>query len=329
MSKVKKNLSAADVEKIFNRHCTGEIVSCKALTGGTFNSVYKIETKDKKAYIIKIAPDNNTDVLTYEKNIIASELRFFELLEKSEVVRFPKIYGYNIDEGYPYKYIVMEFIEGEMLNKAKLGKEERTKAMYKLGQAIAEIHSIDISDGYGYMQQDLSTSFKSAYKSMTDNVINDGLKVTKSLPYLKRIRDAIEKHIDEFDALDKAVLTHFDLWPGNLIVKNGELYGIIDCERCMLGDPVGDFISLDYMAPIEKAVPKELIEGYNSKLPQSSRITFNKNQTIRFYLMRLYLGLIVYTETYYRCSKYSPEFIGRLAFGRIVIRNALKQLEKI
>ena len=108
MSKVKRNLSAADVEKIFNRHCTGEIVSCKALTGGTFNSVYKIETKDKKAYILKIAPDESLDVLTYENNIISNELEFFKLTEKIQAVRFPKIYGYNIDEGYPYKYIVME-----------------------------------------------------------------------------------------------------------------------------------------------------------------------------------------------------------------------------
>lgn len=329
MSKVKRSITETEIKKIFSRHCPGEIVSYKALTGGTFNSVYKIETDQKKAYIIKIAPDNDMDVLTYEKDIISSELRFFELTEKAETVRFPKIYGYNTDESYPYKYIIMEFIEGEMLNKAKLSSEERSAVMHKLGQAMAEIHSLSIESGFGYMQQPPFESFKTAYRSMTENVIKDGLKVTGSLPYLKRIRATIEKHADEFDVIDKSTLVHFDLWPGNLIVKDGELYSIIDCERCMIGDPMGELISLDYMAPIEKAVPKELIKGYNEKCDDGQKITFNKNQTVRFYLMRLYLGLIVYTETYYRCGRYSPEFIGRLAFGRIVIRNALTQLEKI
>lgn len=326
MSKVKRSLTKDNINEIFQRHCGGEIADFKALTGGTFNSVYKLESVDKKAYILKIAPDESLDVLTYENNIISNELEFFKLTEKIQAVRFPKIYGYNVDDSYKYEYILMEFIEGQMLNKARLKGEERSAVMYDLGKAMAEIHTITKENSFGYMQTPHST-FTEAYKSMAENVINDGLKVTKSLPYLKRIRDTIEKHIDEFDALDKAVLTHFDLWPGNLIVKDGRLHSIIDCERCMFGDPIGDFISLDYMAPIEKAVPKELLEGYNSV--SLNKLTFNRNEKIRFYLMRLYLGLIVYTETYYRCSKYSPEFIGRLAFGRIVIRNALKQLEKI
>lgn len=323
---VKRNITQKDISEIFSRHCKGEITLCKALTGGTFNSVYKVETKDSGSYIIKIAPDKDTAVLTYEKDIIKNELKFFELTKKCENVRFPEIYGYSVDDSYRYKYIIMEFVEGKMLNKVKLSQKEKSDVMYKLGKAMAEIHSITDENSFGYMQTPHST-FKEAYKSVTDNVINDGLKMTKSLPCLDKIRAVIEKHSDAFDSLEKAHLVHFDLWPGNLIIKDSELYSIIDCERCMFGDPVGDFISLDYMAPFEKAVPKELIDGYNSIA--ENKLTFNKNELTRFYLMRLYLGLIVYIETYYRCSKYSPEFIGRLAFGRIVITNALKQLEKI
>lgn len=323
---VKRNITQEDISEIFSRHCEGEISLFKPLTGGTFNSVYKVETKDSKAYIIKIAPDKDTFVLTYEKDIIKNELEFFELTKNCKNVRFPKIYGYNLNDSYRYKYIIMEFVEGQMLNKSKLSKKEKSDVMYKLGRAMAEIHAITDENKFGYMQTPCET-FRQAYKAMAENVINDGLKVTKSFPCLDRIKAAIEKHSDAFDLAENAHLIHFDLWPGNIIVKDGELYSIIDCERCMFGDPVGDFISLDYISPFKKAVPQEVIDGYNSE--SEKKLSFNKNELTRFYLMRLYLGLIVYTETYYRCSKYSPEFIGRLIFGKTVIKNALKQLEKI
>lgn len=323
---VKRNITQEDIYEIFSRHCEGKISLFKPLTGGTFNSVYKVETSNSKAYIIKIAPDKDTFVLTYEKDIIKNELEFFELTKKCKNVHFPKIYGYSLDDSYRYKYIIMEFVEGQMLNKSKLSKKEKSDVMYKLGRAMAEIHAITDENKFGYMQTPCE-SFRQAYKAMAENVINDGLKVTKSFPCLDRIRVAIEKHSDAFDLAENAHLIHFDLWPGNIIVKDGELYSIIDCERCMFGDPVGDFISLDYISPFEKAVPQEVIDGYNSE--SEKKLSFNKNELTRFYLMRLYLGLIVYTETYYRCSKYSPEFIGRLIFGKTVIKNALKQLEKI
>lgn len=323
---VKRNITQEDIYEIFSRHCEGKISLFKPLTGGTFNSVYKVETSNSKAYIIKIAPDKDTFVLTYEKDIIKNELEFFDLTKNCKNVRFPKIYGYSLDDSYRYKYIIMEFVEGQMLNKSKLSKKEKSDVMYKLGRAMAEIHAITDENKFGYMQTPCE-SFRQAYKAMAENVINDGLKVTKSFPCLDRIRVAIEKHSDAFDLAENAHLIHFDLWPGNIIVKDGELYSIIDCERCMFGDPVGDFISLDYISPFEKAVPQEVIDGYNSE--SEKKLSFNKNELTRFYLMRLYLGLIVYTETYYRCSKYTPEFIGRLVFGKIVIKNALKQLEKI
>ena len=327
MSKIKRNIPINIIEDLFKKHCNNQITSIKELNGGTFNLVYKIETKGSDAFIIKIAPDSNTEVLTYEKNIINNELRFYELMSDAKSIHLPKIYGYDTGENSRYKYIIMEFIEGDMLNKAKLSKEEYSAVMYNLGIAMAEIHSIIKENSFGYMQTLSYSTFKQAYKSMTDNVINDGLKMTKTLPCLSEIRTAIDKHSDAFNALKESHLVHFDLWPGNLIIKNKELYAIIDCERCMLGDPIGDFISLDYVAPVSKAVPEELIKGYNDYA--ENKLTFNKNELRRFYLMRLYLGLIVYTETYYRCTKYSPEFIGRLIFGKAVIQNALKELDKI
>ena len=123
------------------------------------------------------------------------------------------------------------------------------------------------------------------------------------------------------------MLNHFDLWGGNIVIRDGRLSSLIDCERAMFGVPEGDFISLDYLAPFDMEKNRQLIEGYNSVAEE--KLTFEGNSLKRFYLMRLQLGLIVFTESHYRYGKLSPMYIGSKIFGRQVIKNALKELDKI
>ena len=103
-----------------------------------------------------------------------------------------------------------------------------------------------------------------------------------------------------------------------------EISALIDCERAMFGVPEGDFISLDYLAPFDKEKSKALLDGYNSVAGE--KLSFEGDSLKRFYLMRLQLGLIVFTESHYRYSKLSPMYIGSKMFGRQVIKNALKGL---
>lgn len=323
-NKVKRNISGDVLSRIFERHSLGTILNYSELAGGAFNTVFKVFTDNGK-YVIKIAPDENTEVLTYEKDLIKTEASVYKLLQNTKNVHFPKIYGYNYEDEFEYKYLIMEFVEGDMLCNLKLSEDEYNKVMFDLGIAMSEIHSISSENDFGYIQNGFKTTMKEAYCSMINAVINDGLKKTKHIPYHKDILEIINKYEHFFDSVTTPSLVHFDLWAGNIIIKDGKFYALIDCERAMFGDVMGDFISLDYVAPFDVNANRHLINGYNSVAEK--KLTFDKDEMRRFYLLKIYLGLIVYVETYYRTSKYSAEFFGRTKFGKQILKNALNQLK--
>ncbi len=314
------------IKEIFKRHSLGELRDCSELKGGTFNRVFKVST-EKGEYAIKIVGDTGREVLTYEKGLIETEAKVYELLQGAESGYFPKIHGYNYGDGYECKYLIMDFAAGTMLNKTKLSKEEYDGVMYSLGKAMAEIHRIKGEEGFGYMQCGLKSTMREAYISMTDNLIKDARRKVKHIPYADRVSSAIKKNISAFDGITVPVLNHFDLWGGNIVIRDGRLFSLIDCERAMFGVPEGDFISLDYLAPFDMEKNRQLIEGYNSVAEE--KLTFEGDSLKRFYLMRLQLGLIVFTESHYRYKKLSPMYIGSKLFGKQVILNSLKELERI
>lgn len=326
-SKTKQHISKNIISEIFNKHSLGNVINTTVLTGGKFNTVLKIQTEDQNQYVIKIAPDSSTEVLTYEQQLIKSEVYIYKLLSNVKKVHFPKIFGYNWDDSFKYKYLIMEFIEGDMLSDVKLSQMDYDKVIFDLGCAMAEIHTIHNDSGFGYIQNGLKETWKDAYYNMIENVINDGINKNAKIPYLEKIKKTVEENEFVLDFVKVPSLVHFDLWTGNIIVKNCKLYALIDCERAMFGDIMGEFISLDYLSTFDLENNKQLIRGYNSIAEQ--KIKFDKYDLIRLYLMKLYLGLIAYVEPYYRLSKITPEFYGARNYAKKMLNNALVEIEKL
>lgn len=324
--KTKLNISENIISEIFNRHNLGKVTSIKVMTGGNFNTVLKVKTSDN-LYAIKIATKDDTQVLTYEHQLIKSEVYIYKLLEQVKGIKFPKIYGYNWENNYPYKYLIMEFIDGDMMSKVKLSQADYDKVMFDLGKAMAEIHTIQNDSGFGYIQNGLKSTWKDAYFDMVKNIVEDGLSKQAKIPYLDKIKEVIEKNKYALDSVKTPFLIHFDLWFGNIIINDNKLYALIDCERAMFGDIMGEFISLNYLSAFDPDKNKKLIDGYNSI--SEIKVKFDKEELVRFYLMRIYLGLIAYVESYYRLSKLNPKFYGSRIFAKNVLHNAIKEIEKI
>lgn len=327
MSKTKRDISDKALNEIFSKHSLGKIVKVIPLKGGQFNSVLKITVQSGKNYVIKIAPSKGTDVLTYEKDLIKSEVYFYEKFSNLKNIHFPEIYGYDYDRESQYQYLIMEFIEGKMLTSAKLSKEDYDQVMYELGCALAEIHNLSCEEGFGYIQNGLFASWEEAYLNMTENVIKNAESKNAEIPRIDEIRNILLENRALLKSVKKPCPVHFDLWAGNIMLKDKKLYALIDCERAMFGDRIGDFISLDYLAPFDKEKNKKLTDGYNSVAKEP--IVFDDNELKRFYLMRMYLGLIVFTEQHYRYSKFSPVFYAGRAFGKKVINNAISNYRKV
>ena len=285
MSKTKRSVDKETLDKIFTKHSLGKVETFSELKGGMFNSVLKVTTKDEKNYAIKIAPSDDVEVLSYEKNLIKSEVYFYEKFQQIKSVHFPKVYGYDCDENSDYKYLIMEFVEGSMLSSAKLDKDENNKVMYELGKAMAEIHNLTCDEGFGYIQNGLRESWDEAYYSMAENVIKNAEAKKAKIPCINEIRDIFAKKGELLKTVEKPHYVHFDLWAGNIVIKDKKLYALIDCERAMLGDVMGDFISLDYTGAFDIEKNQHLIDGYNAIA--NEKLTFDKNQLRRLYLMKI------------------------------------------
>lgn len=326
MQKTKQNIPESVICEIFNRHSLGSVKNIKTLTGGMFNTVLMVQT-DINKYAVKIAPKQQVQVLTYENDLIRSEVNTYTLLSNIKSVHFPKLYGYNFDSDYEYNYLIMEYIDAPTLNKVKLSKEEYDGVMYDLGKAMAQIHEIKSEDGFGYIQNGLKSTWKDAYYDMLQNLIKDAQKKNAQIPYLSEIKALLKENETVFDSVTEPSLVHFDLWQGNIMVKDGRLYALIDCERAMFADVMGEFISLDYAAAFDVNKNKMLIDGYNSI--SKKKLKFDKEELIRLYFMKLYLGSIAYTETYYRLPNLSLQALGTRQFAKAMIKTALTQLKKL
>lgn len=327
MSKTKRNIDEETLAVIFRKHNLGEIKEVTPLKGGMFNSVLKITVTSGKSYVIKIAPPDDISVLTYEKNLIKSEAFFYKEFASLSKIKVPEIYGCDYDENSDYRYLIMEFIDGEMLNCVKLSKSEESQLMFALGCAMAEIHNLPCEYGFGYLQNGLYDSWDKAYLTMVENVIENAQTKKAKIPYLDELREIFRENAQLLKTVEKPCFNHFDLWAGNIMIKDNKLYAFIDCERAMIGDRMGDFISLDYLAGFDKEENKDLIAGYNSVAREP--LYFDKDEMKRFYLMKIYLGLIVYTEQHYRYSRFSPVFYSGKAFGKKVVANAISNLRKL
>lgn len=79
----------------------------------------------------------------------------------------------------------------------------------------------------------------------------------------ERARALLSSHLFEVPASEEPCLVHFDLRPGNVLVRDGHLVGIIDFEACRGGHPSMDFFKL--WQQVDPYVPdglSEILLGY-------------------------------------------------------------------
>src|SRR5438132_10803933 len=73
-----------------------ELVRATELTGGTFNAVYRIETADRSV-VLKASPPAGVPLLTYERDLLRTETRFFDLAGAVEGVKVPAVVARDFD----------------------------------------------------------------------------------------------------------------------------------------------------------------------------------------------------------------------------------------
>jgi aminoglycoside phosphotransferase (APT) family kinase protein len=211
------------------------------LTEGFFNIAYLVRFEGGEELILKIAPDANMDVMTHEINIMYSEVDSMQLIQRQGIIPVPEVVLADFSRSIiPSDYFFMRKLPGSSFQSQMdvLNQEERDKINYKVGVMNRQMNEITGTQ-FGYYGQEhrQGGSWYSVFSSILKDALQDADRKSISLPVEeKELVSLLVKDKDLFDEVGIPRFVHWDLWAGNVFVKDEQITGLIDFERCLWGD---------------------------------------------------------------------------------------------
>lgn len=239
-NKPQSDIIARMVEKFF---APLQMKSCRELTEGFFNAAYEICLQNNDKVVLKIAPAKETRVMTYEKNIMFSEVEAMKLAARYGGIPVPAVIG--CDAGCTIcssPYFFMEKIEGQSLNAVKntLTPSQIRNIYIETGKINKKINEVRLS-AFGYPGQSdfQGNAWYPVFRRMLEAGVNDALRADVDLKIpIDRLWLYLERDRSVFEEVTEPRLVHWDCWDGNIFVESGKVTGIIDWERSLWGDPL-------------------------------------------------------------------------------------------
>ena len=322
-SKTKYNVTAEEIRQLFTKHKIGNIITIQPLGAGEFNAVFKVET-EHKTYVLKIAPPKNTFVLTYEKNMMRSEVFWYEKMHEYTSINAPNIYISDFsNEIISSDCFIMEMMEGQPLWMFKFTREEHDRIQAKKIEMLTQIHKIH-NDKYGYLQTGLHDTWYDAIHNMVSNLITDCNNLGRETPDGCKLLQYIEKN-QELLSKVPCSMVNFDLWDSNILYNNRNLTWI-DPERSFWGDPIADFITIGkgQKTPLSEKLSEIEIYNRTAEVP----ISANSEECIRYAIAVGYLALVEEVEKYVRYEPDEENFIRNTVDARDMYDMTFKVLEE-
>jgi hypothetical protein len=207
---------------------------------------YQVEFRDGTSTILKIAPKQDILIMSYEINIMFSEVDSMRYIGENTDIPLAKILYYdNSLEICESPYFFMSVLEGQSYNALmdSLTDSEKEEIEESLGKYNAQINQL-VGEKFGYYGQPQKQGYNwfLVFKSMLEDVYADGEKLNISMGINKKeLFEKLEEDKEIFQEVTTPKLVHWDLWAGNVFVKNGKITGLIDFERCLYGDELLEF----------------------------------------------------------------------------------------
>jgi aminoglycoside phosphotransferase (APT) family kinase protein len=217
------------------------------LKDGWANTAYRIGLMgDQPSVVLKVAPLPGTAVMRYESRLMQNEIEAMALVENR--VPVPKLHRYDDScTLIPSPFFFMEWLEGTPYNKIKgtMTEEERYAVEHQLGKYSLVIGGIKGerfgSFGNPGVGSD-AASWREVFRDMLRDVLADGRDGGVVLPFeYEEAEREIGRRLGVLDGVREPRLVHWDLWDGNVFVRNGVICGLIDWERAFWGDPLMEF----------------------------------------------------------------------------------------
>lgn len=296
MNAATKNRQPFEKIKEMVRHAFGEEISEKDMyepDGGFCNAVYIIKLRDKET-VLKIAPCDNSLLMSCEKDMMTTEVEVMRLVKENTDIPVPEIYFADFScEICSSPYFFMEKVRGKPVTELmeKMSDVEKAELRKKLGKYAKTLHQIK-GGSFGLYPDSCKkhSSWKDSLLYIIRNLLDDGLRNGTDLKCIsyEDLWTLAVKHSDALSEAKMPCLIHWDMWDGNIFMEDGKITGIIDWERAFWAD---NFAEHDFSAfePNKQAY----MEGYGITEP-------SKNEEIRMMYGKLYRMLVMIIECKFR-----------------------------
>nr|WP_221357033.1 aminoglycoside phosphotransferase family protein [Streptomyces sp. REN17] len=276
------------------------LARCRALSGGTYNTVEEVLLTDGSRYVLKTPPPETAPGLSHERDLLVAEAEFYRAAA-AVGVPVPRVVTASFEASAPAgRHLLMTACPGDMWD-GGLTAGEQASLRTELGRQVARLHTVT-GTRFGYPSGalgPLAADWRSAFGAMYAAVLDDARRYGAWLPRTpeEAARAAARAH-HLLDDVTVPRLVHFDLWRGNILVERPagsggpRIGGLIDGERMFWGDPLADFVSLGLFGGVEE--DQDFLRGYREA---GGRAGFTRPDRLRLALYRSYLYLIMLVET--------------------------------
>ncbi|PEL14465.1 aminoglycoside phosphotransferase family protein [Bacillus sp. AFS017336] len=233
------------------RSIVGDIIEIAFPRQGHTSNVGILKTTNGYYVLKRTKGEQYSSLLTKEVHVL-NELSQTEL-------SIPKVYNYIEDKNEDSFWSLMENIEGETLRSylsIENTKEKKYEAIYNFGKTLSKLHSTICPDSLINNKLWLDDQLIQADYNIKNFKVDGTLKV------LNRLKENKPRTVNQ-------TLIHGDFTIDNVLVKNGEITGIIDWSGGAYGDPRYDVSLAIRPKPNifeNKAEVTIFFEGYGNRL---------------------------------------------------------------
>ncbi|MFD9735175.1 phosphotransferase family protein [Umezawaea sp. NPDC059074] len=263
---------------------------------GWFNVAYRIRLADGEPVVLKIAPPASVEVMTYERDMMRTEVAALELIRARTSVPVPAVLFHDVSrELCDADYFFMEFVHGDNLGivKDELAPGVYTSCVEAMGAANRDLNQVK-GDHFGPLLGTGGGSWREVFGGILEDVLRDGERRDVDLGWdYAVVRSVIAEYADSLDEVTEPAFVEWDLWDTNVMIRDGVLVSIIDHERALYGDPImeGGFAASELAEfPGDSS---DFIRGYGQP-------PFTEGERRRRRLYGLHLVLVMVIETVYR-----------------------------
>ncbi|MGZ6953578.1 MAG: phosphotransferase family protein [Acidimicrobiia bacterium] len=214
-------------------------------TEGWFNAVHRLDLSDGRSCILKVSPPPEVRVLTYEHDIVTTEVEALRLVRDHTTVPVPAVLWWD-DSGrrLPSPLFLMERCEGTLLSELRtaMSEADRARVDAQLAGFLAQLHTLT---GPYFGRPDPSAAhadrWSTAFRGLLADLLADGTAAGVDLPVSPaEVLGTVDRHAAALDEVTTPHLVHWDLWDPNVFVDpaTATVLGIIDFERVLWADPL-------------------------------------------------------------------------------------------